>query len=64
MLIAGSKVWTLKFTKTNDTDLNKDQKDRIRRAAELEGKISRITEKTANEIEGKGKLQPAEKDGN
>ena len=50
-------------TKNNNPDLNKDQKDRLRRAAELEGKISRITDKTAQELEGKPPVQPANNDG-
>ncbi len=40
-------------TEGKTPDLNKDQKERIRRAADLEGKIARITDKTAKEIEGK-----------
>ncbi len=48
-------------TKGNNPDLNKDQKDRLRRAAEQEGKISRITEKTAQELEGKQVPQPLDK---
>ena len=35
----------------------------LRRAAELEGKISRITDKTAQELEGKPPVQPANNDG-
>ncbi len=48
------KAINKEVTTTTSPELNKDQKDRLRRAAEVQGKIQRITVKTAEELEGKG----------
>ena len=38
---------------TKTPDLTQDQMGRLRRAAEVQGKIARVMQKTAEELEGK-----------